>query len=226
MATSYERVGNCGHRPGVGRRPRARVKFFAHSRAAAQRPIAVTGQPELTGRSWPSAVSQPCRRPGTVGCATHWRHTTRCRHWCFAGLGPQSSGQRTPAVAMSYRYCPWNSRVSRIVRGQSGNRDATEAKVKTLLYCPRRRRAPQARPPGRTSQAHRAGGPPSGWSLGASAAIRSSSATLVLSKSHPDFPRRPHLREGPPPAPRPRPPAGSRSAHARSRPDRGSPSRR
>jgi hypothetical protein len=34
---------------------------------------------------------------------------THCRHRCFTGLGPQSSGQRTLAEVIRWVYCPRNS---------------------------------------------------------------------------------------------------------------------
>ena len=52
-----------------------------------------------------------------ANCYGSWLHlligqcllSTHYRHWCFADWCPQSSGQRTLAVAMSYVYCPRNS---------------------------------------------------------------------------------------------------------------------
>jgi len=65
----------------------------------------------LTG---PQGPATPFQRSATIDWtlgarpqeSATGRLATRCRHWCFAGLGPQSSGQRTLAMAMSYVYRP------------------------------------------------------------------------------------------------------------------------
>jgi hypothetical protein len=60
---------------------------------------------------WAAAAGR--KRPSTRRSARgvrDGRSPTQCRHWCFPCRGPQSSGQRTLAAAMSYRYRPRNQR--------------------------------------------------------------------------------------------------------------------
>jgi hypothetical protein len=68
------------------------------------------------------------------------RSATPCRHWCFAGRGPQSTGQRTLAVAMSYVYCPRNSAGASegpASSAYSGARKSAPSSLSGVLQLPR-----------------------------------------------------------------------------------------
>ncbi len=64
----------------------------------------------LTKHEWPHVAVSDHRLDARPKESAMGRSTTLCRHWCFAGRGPQSSGQQALAVAMRSLYCPRNFR--------------------------------------------------------------------------------------------------------------------